>query len=344
MINFRKLTSALISVIFLLLLVFTACRSFPLYPEQSNALNIKNKGPQPTYREMVTVPGKIIKGSGKDGVFIEGRTVTLSSFKIAKYQTTWELWNEVYTWSVPNGYNFPALNGLAWQGHEAVNVNPGTGTSNPNFGWNPEQKKVRPVTFINWRDIVVWCNAYSEMSGLQPVYIDDNGNTIKDSSIRVEVFTFQDISRNGYRLPTEAEWEFAARGGNPDRKMVWNFTWPGSMNFAQVAWGRGTPASVTGGSNFGANPVGTKLPNTLDLYDMAGNIAELVWDSANEVVPGEVKDPIEPGGEQLTDNRVRRGGGFITPPDWSTVSYRNEPFGINGRNQYVGFRVAAKAE
>ncbi|MDR0997969.1 MAG: formylglycine-generating enzyme family protein, partial [Treponema sp.] len=98
------------------------------------------------------------------GVFIENRTVTLSPFYLAKYETTYELWYEVYQWATTSGgYTF---------------ANPGQEGHNGTAGAAPtEAGKTEPVTTISWRDAVVWCNAYSEKSGKEPVYYTDSGYT-----------------------------------------------------------------------------------------------------------------------------------------------------------------------
>jgi uncharacterized repeat protein (TIGR02543 family) len=113
------------------------------------------------YREMVSLSGGTVTGDAAydgpygSGAFPPGRTVTLlNAFKMAKYETTYELWHEVYQWAAGNGYAF------ANAGREG---NDGTG------GAAPTAAKTEPVTYINWRDAIVWCNAYSEMDGKAPV-------------------------------------------------------------------------------------------------------------------------------------------------------------------------------
>jgi formylglycine-generating enzyme required for sulfatase activity len=128
------------------------------------------------YREMVSLTGGVIPGSSDSSldesgvvhsVFVSGRSVTLSPFKIAKYETTYQLWKEVYDWAAAHGYSFA---------HEGKEGYPFTGNSEAGKGtdsalWTAAEKRSRPATWcITWRDAIVWCNAYSEMSGKAPVY------------------------------------------------------------------------------------------------------------------------------------------------------------------------------
>jgi formylglycine-generating enzyme required for sulfatase activity len=179
------------------------------------------------------------------GVFIEGRTVTLSPFSIAKYETTYDLWYTVCQWATSNGYTF---------------ANTGREGHNGTVGAALTADKYEPVTEISWRDAIVWCNAYSEISGKEPVYYTDSDystvlrvSTNDGGTDTVADKAVMKPNAKGYRLTTEAEWEFAARGGGTPST---------SGTFAYNLAGTGTPGQLENyawySSNSGAatHPVG----------------------------------------------------------------------------------------
>jgi formylglycine-generating enzyme required for sulfatase activity len=300
------------------------------------------------YREMLTVipagTTATVAGSGTDGAFPGGRTVTLSPFSMAKYETTWELWEEVRVWAGAHGYR------IANPGTEGHGAN---GTGDAGKGWTREQRQRRPVTDVTWRDVVVWCNAYSEWCGLEPVYYQEDGltalrssaNNTPDDPSRIETEADRAVmkpDKTGFRLPLETEWEFAARGGSPEAP-DWSFVYSGGNDPAGIAWHDGNAYS-SGDPDYGVHPVGTTTggayrgANRLGLFDMSGNAAEWCWDWLNEngITPS---TPPEGNGPGVFAHRVTRGGSWRNGAPFCAVTDRNycRPF---SRGTYLGFRVA----
>ncbi|WP_010254463.1 formylglycine-generating enzyme family protein [Treponema primitia] len=301
------------------------------------------------YREIVTVipagTNAVISGSGGDGVFVAGRTITLSPYGISRYEVTWELWDEVYSWAVARGYR---IFNRGIEGHGT------SGTGDGGKGWTAAQRKTRPVTSITWRDAIVWCNAYSEMHGLEPVYYEnDDGPVLKRSLSDIPPAgglpnTAADLvvvkpGAGGFRLPSEAEWEYAARGGGPAAD--WNYPYPGSNDIEDVAWYLTNSYELgSGNAAYGVHRVGSKSggfydgANLLGLYDMAGNVSEYCWDWFDDAITAST--PVDGPDMGTFAHRVMRGGG------WS--SYAVDCDITKGRNYtrpwvgsvYVGFRVA----
>lgn len=182
--------------------------------------------------------------------------------------------------------------------------------------WNNPYYEIsenQPVTCISWMDAVNYCNYLSDKEGLKLCYYVKNG------------IVFCKFEANGYRLPTEAEWEYAARGGNLSQ----NFAYAGSDSIDEVAWY---------GSNSGhlVHPVGLKKPNELGLYDMSGNVWEWCWDwdSFYTETP-----QIDPTGPSRGENKTQRGGSRDDNPTW--IRTANRLFeGIRSSKNNTGFRIA----
>jgi len=162
-----------------------------------------------------------------------------------------------------------------------------------------------PVEGVSWWDAVRFCNALSEREGLTPAYLSLDGIQGGEGDERIE----WDASADGYRLPTEAEWEHACRAGTTEARY-------GQLD--DIAWHRGN-------SDERLHPVGGRLPNAWGLYDMLGNVWEWCWDVYDAEVYGSY--------------RVLRGGGWFDE-HWScraSVRRRSHP---TLRIDDVGFRVA----
>ncbi|MDR1239691.1 MAG: SUMF1/EgtB/PvdO family nonheme iron enzyme [Treponema sp.] len=301
-----------------------------------------NSGTPAEYRAMVSLGGGTITGDSAyyyapspdyyKGVFIAGRTVTLSPFRIAKYETTYELWKEVRDWATGNGYTF-ANNGVEGHGGSF-----GTGGSD----WTADEKKRRPVTAINWRDAIVWCNAYSEKSGRTAVYRDGSDGVLRDATDGTAADSaVMKAGADGYRLPTEAEWEYAARGGTPSLTAPFTDKWAGTNtenDLKNYAWYSDNADSGVGYGHpdYGVHPVGTKTANSAQLYDMSGNVWEWCWDRNGGI--SSLETVTDPAGAASGTFRVNRGGNWDDGASYCAVAYRHN-FDSDVRYYDLGFRV-----
>jgi len=162
-----------------------------------------------------------------------------------------------------------------------------TGLAKPSdSGWG---RGARPVINVNWYEAVAYCNWKSKQDGLRPAYTI-NGTTVSC-----------DFGAKGYRLPTEAEWEYAAKGGPQASSLAQNAVYAGSANLDQVAW-------YSGNSGSKPHPVGQKAPNSFGLYDMAGNVWQWCWDWYGAYSMGSQGDS---RGAASGSYRVLRGGSWL---------------------------------
>ena len=229
-------------------------------------------------------------------------SVNVPDFWMDSTEVTLAEWNAVVQWSGAFGYVFGSKGSA--------------------------KKDTHPVAEITWYDAVRWCNAKSERAGLRPCYYVGVGRGVSDV-YRVGNLDLTnamvDWEADGYRLPTEAEWEKAARGG---------------LEGSKFPNGNKLPRSEANHSfdNVAPKPVKSYPPNGFGLYEMAGNVWEWVWDwYAADLLP--FTD--DPHGPDNGERRVIRGGGFSGSPDSCGVAAR-----VSSRGEVSvetgGFRVARR--
>lgn len=173
-----------------------------------------------------------------------------------------------------------------------------------------------PMFYVSWFDAVAYCNWLSDKTGLEKCY-----------SINADGGVDFDINKNGYRLPTEAEWEYAASGGSKSN----GYRFSGSNNFNEVAWVDDNTLLS------GPKSIGTKKANELGIYDMSGNVWEWCTDYYSPYYYGNSPSD-NPVNEALTGYKVIRGGSWHYRVDYATITARDGP--KPGYTNYnYGFRV-----
>lgn len=255
---------------------------------------------------------------------------TVNSFQLCQFETTYYQWYQIRIWAEQRGYVF---------------ANPGQAGANGRRGAQPSSEIMDlPVTTITWYDAIVWCNAASEHDGLTPCYTYDSA-ILRDSSDTAACdLAVCNWRANGYRLPTEAEWEYAARM-KKDRTFQSGIEVSGesmSHSASSVAWtdDNSQAAHIVGTAGTEPGTVqlkGSGNANFSDIYDMSGNVLEYCWDWMDSYTA--VPDTGFVTGPEYGNARVSRGGSWssYTPFAGTGDRYAFDP---NEAYNYMGFRFA----
>jgi len=257
---------------------------------------------------MVSIPGGTFQmGGTATPDELPIRTVTISPFKMGATEVTQELYMAIMD-------------------------------TNPSVRTDPKYL-FRPVVNANWLDAALFCNALSKIMGKDTAYI--YSGTIFGASVTTN------FSRNGFRLPTEAEWEYACKAGS-STDFYWGRNYPPTTPADTLAmdsyavWSHTADIADTLNPNYGLQPVGTKKPNAFGLYDMTGNAMEWANDWYTLYAAGSPTDP--PGPDGPLDYRVVRGGSWTFDGKSFCLrsAYRNFPALLGSRFPILGFRIVCR--
>jgi len=270
------------------------------------------KEPEKPLIEMIAIPGGTFRmGSPQGSGLLNERPahqVTVKDYLLGQYEVT-------------QGQYF-----------EITGLRPSSCRTNPEAPKSIEGWKTLPVEMVNWYEALVFCNRLSIKEKLQPVYRvngsinpDDWGAAPTNDTTMLWDLIEMVSGANGYRLPTEAEWEYAARGG-PESK---EYKYAGGNTPDDVLWYYDNSGTMS-------HEIGKKAPNELDLYDVSGNVMEWCWDWQSPYTTGAKDNPTGPSTGMY---KIIRGGSWSYALAYCLVAHRhnNLPYyrGVN-----LGFRVA----
>jgi len=199
-----------------------------------------------------------------------------------------------------------------WMGTTEVTQQQYQALTNANPSWF--KGPLKPVESVSWFDAVAFCNLLSDHDGLRHAYAIEDGRVSWDPT------------SPGWRLPTEAEWEFAARGGTHP----WRKDFPGNDAVEEVAWDYYNSSKQT-------HNVGALKPNELGLFDLAGNVWEWCWDwyefDRSDLPPKDPRGPL------VGSSRVSRGGAWNEDHTDAFRPYYRADDGPETKGNNLGFRV-----
>ena len=284
-------------------------------------------GPPPEAAGMAFIPeGPFLMGDSLDGErdAIPAIPVYVSAFYMDRNLVSYSLWQSVAKWAISHGY-------------QRLRAFPG-------------QEASHPVVGLDWNECVTWCNVRSQQEGLTPVYYADEGWTqvYMDPTPRSRVATpCVNWMADGYRLPTEAEWEKAARGGLDGQRFPWGDTisesqanYRGDTSYLYDSGPNGYSAAFANGGIGDTSPAGSFASNGFGLFDMAGNVMQWCWDWYGVPYAGGG----DPRGPASGSEHVQRGGSWNSTAYCSRCAYRFQAVTNSGSGWNGGFRCVREFE